>query len=86
MLLAAPRLDAATAERWGLINEVTSEAGLLPRAAALAGQITSYDAVALAEIKQTLDRLPAQAGWREAMEYGQTVNAAIRARRAAAST
>jgi enoyl-CoA hydratase/carnithine racemase len=83
MLLAAPRIDAATAERWGLINEFTGDAQLLPRAAALAAQIATYDAIALAEIKQTLDRLPAQAGWREAMEYGQTVNSVIRARRAA---
>jgi len=81
MLLTAPRLDAAAAERWGLINEVTGDAQLLPRTAALAAQIATYDASALAEIKQTLDRLPAQAGWREAMEYGQTVNAAIGARR-----
>ncbi|MDB5807805.1 MAG: hypothetical protein JWN73_5127 [Betaproteobacteria bacterium] len=86
MLLAAPRLDAAGAERWGLINEVTADTDLLPRAAALAAEIAGRDAVALAEIKQTLDRLPPQAGWREAMEYGQTVNAAIRARRAAASS
>ncbi|HEX4330468.1 MAG TPA: enoyl-CoA hydratase/isomerase family protein [Burkholderiales bacterium] len=86
MLLTAPRLDAAAAERWGLINEVTADAALLSRAAVLAAEIAARDAVALAEIKQTLDRLPAQAGWREAMQYGQTVNAAIRARRAAPST
>ncbi|HEY4373895.1 MAG TPA: enoyl-CoA hydratase/isomerase family protein [Burkholderiales bacterium] len=83
MLLAAPRLDAVTAERWGLINEVVPDAQLLGRAGALAAQVAACDAVALAEIKQTLDRLPADAGWREAMEYGQTVNAAIRTRRAA---
>lgn len=86
MLLTAPRVDADIAERWGLINEVTSDEGLLPRAAALAADIAGRDAIALAEIKQTLDRLPAQAGWREAMEYGQTVNATIRARRTASST
>lgn len=83
MLLAAPRLDAATAERWGLINEVVADAQLPARASALAQQIAAYDAAALAEIKQTLDRLPAQAGWREAMEYGQSVNAAIAARKSA---
>ncbi len=85
MLLAAPRIDATTAERWGLVNEVVPDAQLPERAAALAGQIAACDAVALAEIKQTLDRLPPQAGWREAMEYGQTVNVSIRARRAAAA-
>lgn len=84
MLLAAPRIDAVTAERWGLVNEVVPDSQLPQRAAALAAQVAAHDGVALAEIKQTLDRLPAQAGWREAMEYGQTVNASIRARRAAA--
>jgi enoyl-CoA hydratase/carnithine racemase len=79
MLLTAPRLDAATAERWGLINEVVPDAELLPRAEALAEQVAACDAVAIAEIKRSVDALPPQAGWREAMEYGQTVNEAIRA-------
>ena len=83
MLLTAPHIDALTAERWGMINEVTGDEVLLARAAALAQQVAAYDPDALAEIKRTVDALPAQAGWREAMEYGQTVNAAIRAQRLA---
>jgi len=86
MLLTAPRIDALTAERWGLINEVVPADALLTRASALATQIAGYDAAALAEIKQTLDHIPAQvADWRGAMEYGQSVNAAIRARTGAAA-
>lgn len=80
MLLTAPRLDAAIAERWGLINEVVPDEELLPRAGALAQRVAAYDPVAIAEIKRSIDTLPPQAGWREAMEYGQTVNEAIRAR------
>ena len=53
---------------------------------ALAAQIAAYDPGALAKIKQTLDGLPAQAGWREAMEYGQTVAAAIAARKSSSLT
>jgi enoyl-CoA hydratase/carnithine racemase len=86
MLLTAPHIDALTAERWGMINEVTGDERLLDRAAALAQQVATYDPDALAEIKRTVDALPAQAGWREAMEYGQTVNAAIRAQRLAGAT
>ena len=86
MLLTAPRIDALTAERWGLINEVVPADDLLTRSTAVATQIAGYDAAALAEIKQTLDHIPAQvADWRGAMEYGQTVNAAIRARSGAAA-
>ena len=84
MLLTAPRIDAPTAERWGMVNEVTSNETLLARAGALATQVAAYDPFALAEIKQTLDRLPPEAGWRAAMEYGQTVNTAIRGKRAQA--
>jgi enoyl-CoA hydratase/carnithine racemase len=80
MLLTAPRLAAVTAERWGLINEAVPDEELMQRAGALAQQVAGYDPVAIAEIKSSVDALPPQAGWREAMEYGQTVNEAIRAR------
>jgi len=85
MLLTAAHIDALTAERWGLINEVTGDETLLARAATLARQVAAYDPQALAEIKRTVDALPAQGSWREAMEYGQTVNAAIGASRADAA-
>ncbi|XAH23343.1 enoyl-CoA hydratase/isomerase family protein [Xylophilus sp. GW821-FHT01B05] len=82
LLLADERIDAATAERWGLVNEVLAPADLLPRAQALAARIAGYDPAALARTKKALDHLPASAAptaWRAAMDYGQTVTAAIRA-------
>jgi enoyl-CoA hydratase/carnithine racemase len=86
LLLADERIDAATAERWGLVNEVLPPADLLPRAQALAARIAGYEPAALIETKRSLDHLPAAtaapAAWRAAMDYGQTVGAAIRARRA----
>jgi enoyl-CoA hydratase/carnithine racemase len=86
MLLAAERLDAATAERWGVINEVTAPEALLARAAAVAERIAGFDAVAIAEVKKALDHVPAVVtDWGEAMAYGQSVNAAIRQRTRAAA-
>jgi enoyl-CoA hydratase/carnithine racemase len=86
LLLTNNRLDAATAERWGLINEVLAPIDLMPRARALAERIAGFDAVALAETKKALGRVPSEiTGWRDVMEYGQTVNAAIRSQTQAAS-
>ncbi|MBV7482290.1 enoyl-CoA hydratase/isomerase family protein [Bordetella sp. BOR01] len=79
LLLTTERLDATTVERWGLLNEVVAPPALLPRAAALAERLAGYDPVALTAVKQALDHIPAVIrGWREAMEYGQRVNAGIR--------
>ena len=86
MLLTAATLDAATAERWGLVNEVVAPAALLARTGEIAARIARYDPVAIAEVKKALDHVPALAAdWRAAMEYGQTVNAAIGERRRAAA-
>lgn len=48
-------LDAETAERWGLVNEVVAAAELLPRAIALAADMASCDRSALAALKRTYD-------------------------------
>ncbi|WP_157793113.1 enoyl-CoA hydratase/isomerase family protein [Bordetella genomosp. 8] len=83
MLLTAERIDAHTAERWGVVNEVVAADRLLARAAELATRIAGFDVAALEETKKSLDHVPAQvADWEGAMRYGQSVNAAIRARRA----
>lgn len=82
MLLTAERLDAATMERWGLVNEVVPAARLAARAGELAARLAGRDPIALAEVKRALDLVPALArGWRDAMELGQEVNATIRRRR-----
>jgi enoyl-CoA hydratase/carnithine racemase len=83
LLLTAERIDAYTAERWGLVNEVVPTETLLPRARALAARIAAFDAVAIAETKKSLDHVPAQVpDWEGALRYGQTVSAAIRAQQA----
>jgi enoyl-CoA hydratase/carnithine racemase len=85
LLFTAQRIDASTAERWGLVNEVVSSEALLPRASELAAQVARFDPAALAEVKRSLDDIPLEAGWREAMEFGQSVNARIREKRVSKS-
>lgn len=79
LLLTTNQISAQTAERWGLINEVTEPEALLTRAGALATQIASFNPVALSETKRALEEIPAKiTQWRDAMEFGQTVNMRIR--------
>jgi len=86
LLLTAERIDAATAERWGLVNEVVAAAQLEARVTELAERIAQFDPVALREVKQALNRIPADiTGWRAGMEYGQSVNDAIRRETTAAA-
>lgn len=82
LLLTAERIDARTAERWGMVNEVVPPDRLMERAAALAARIAGFDVAALEETKKSLDHVPGQVSdWEGALRYGQTVNATIRARR-----
>ncbi|CAG9178711.1 enoyl-CoA hydratase/isomerase family protein [Cupriavidus pampae] len=86
LLLTTERIDAATAADWGLVNEVVAPARLDARAAELAVRLAGFDAAALAETKAALEKIPAEiTRWREAMDYGQTVNARIRERTSAAA-
>lgn len=86
LLLTNDRIDAETARQWGLVNEVVAPDMLMPRARELAERIAGFDAVALAETKKALNRIPGEiSGWREAMEFGQTVNTTIRTQTDAAS-
>ncbi len=55
MVFTGARLDAATAERWGLVNEVVPRAGLLARARALAGEIAANAPVAVQLAKAAID-------------------------------
>ena len=82
MLLTAERVDARTAERWGVVNEVVAADKLMARASELATRIAGFDVAALEETKKSLDHVPSRVSdWEGAMRYGQTVNAAISARR-----
>jgi enoyl-CoA hydratase/carnithine racemase len=81
LVLTTNRIDGATAERWGMVNECVEPEALLPRAQALAAQVARFDAVALAESKKVLDRIPAFiTDWQEAMDHGQMVNLTIRSK------
>lgn len=87
LLLSGERLDAATLQEWGLLNEVLVPDALLPRAAELAQRIAAYDPHALSLVKKTLDHVPTLAGdWGQAMEYGRSVNEDIRRLRAQPAT
>jgi enoyl-CoA hydratase/carnithine racemase len=81
LVLTTNRIDGATAERWGMVNQCVEPEALLPRAQALAAQVAKFDAVALAESKRALDRIPAViTDWQEAMDHGQAVNQTIRSK------
>ncbi|MCS6891918.1 MAG: enoyl-CoA hydratase/isomerase family protein [Rhodovarius sp.] len=81
MILTTQRIDGATAERWGMVNECVPHEQLLPRAREVAQMLARFDAVALAEAKRALDRIPAFiTDWQQAMDHGQMVNALIRSR------
>ncbi|MCJ2052903.1 enoyl-CoA hydratase/isomerase family protein [Methylobacterium sp. J-070] len=82
LLLTGERIDATTALDWGLVNEVVPVGRLAGRCAEIAARLAGFDATALPAIKASLDAVPgADADWRQALVYGQGVNAAIRAAR-----
>lgn len=79
--LTAERIDAATAERWGLVNQVVTPEELDARAAELAARIAGFNGVALAESKKALHHIPAKlTDWKDAMDYGIAVTEGIAAK------
>ena len=81
LVLTTNRMDGATAERWGFVNQCVEPEELLPAARALAQKVAQFDAVALAESKKALDRIPNFiTDWAEGMEHGQMVNQMIRSK------
>ena len=54
MLLAARRIDAETAERWGLINYVVEDGTALEKARELAGRVAACGPLAVRAIKRSL--------------------------------
>ena len=55
LIFSGARIDAATAERWGLVNEVVPHAELLGRARSLAEQIAGNAPVSVQLAKQAID-------------------------------
>lgn len=58
MILTGARLDAVTAERWGLVNEITPAPDLRQRAADLAHTIAANAPVAVQLAKAAIDGAP----------------------------
>jgi enoyl-CoA hydratase/carnithine racemase len=86
LVLTTNRIDGATAERWGMVNQCVEPDALLPTAAALAQKVAQFDAVALRESKRALDKIPqVVTNWSDAMEYGQLVNYTIKSQTTAAA-
>jgi enoyl-CoA hydratase len=55
LIFTGERIDARTAERWGLVNEVTPPGAVLSRARELATRIASRAPIAVQLTKQALD-------------------------------
>lgn len=85
MMLTTHRIDGATAERWGLVNQVVPRAELLEAADKVARQVAQFDGTALTESKHALDQIPVVVDWRAAFDFGQEVIGRIRANTDAAS-
>ena len=87
MIFSGARVDAATAERWGLVNEVVPRAELMNRARALAREVAANAPVAVQLAKAAIDgdvsTAEALAGALAAStDDGQEGIAAFRAKRA----
>ncbi|WP_242123956.1 enoyl-CoA hydratase/isomerase family protein [Sphingobium sp. Sx8-8] len=82
MLFTGKRIDAATAYRMGLVNEVVPPAELLPRAEALAAHIAQFDAVALDYNKKAFRDI-LDMNWAAGMDYGIRSTAVIRSKQQA---
>jgi len=85
MMLTTKRIDGATAERWGLVNQVVPRAELLDVADEVARTVAQFDATALTESKHALDKLPVVIDWRASFDFGQEVIGNIRKKTNAAS-
>jgi len=72
MTLTGQRIDAATALRWGLVNEVVPRDRLLSRAIEVAMHVAQFDAIALDYSKKTY-HIVSELGWEAGIDYGLTV-------------
>ncbi|MEA2510625.1 MAG: hypothetical protein QOJ59_112 [Thermomicrobiales bacterium] len=55
LIFTGARIDAATAERWGLVNEVLPRDALMARAHAIAGEIAANAPLSVQLAKQAID-------------------------------
>ncbi|HVX19732.1 MAG TPA: enoyl-CoA hydratase/isomerase family protein [Acidimicrobiales bacterium] len=68
LAMTGRRIDAATAERLGIVQQVTSPDDLMPTAMELAGEIAANAPLAVQSIKRTMDAF-AYRGFAEAMKF-----------------
>jgi len=82
LIFLAKRVDARTALRMGIVNEVVPDDELLPRAFELAEQIAKFEPTALDWGKKAF-RAMVNTSWEESMELSRYTTAAISANRPA---
>ncbi|MEU6578827.1 enoyl-CoA hydratase/isomerase family protein [Streptomyces sp. NPDC046805] len=84
LVLTGRRIDAETALRWGMVNEVVAPEELLPRAEELAARISSFDRTVLDVAKNAL-RAEHLMDWDAALDHGSRTAAFTEALRKANS-
>jgi enoyl-CoA hydratase/carnithine racemase len=80
LIFLAQRVDAHTALRMGMVNEVVPDDQLLPRAFEIAERIATFDATTLDWGKRAF-RAMVNASWEESMELSRRTGSAIAASR-----
>ncbi|GAA3230918.1 enoyl-CoA hydratase [Pseudonocardia petroleophila] len=80
LIFLAQRVDAGTALRMGIVNEVVPDDRLLPRAFEIAERIGSFDAITLDWGKRAF-RSMVNTSWEEAMELSRRTGSSIAAAR-----
>jgi len=78
MMLTGKPVDAATAERWGLVNHVTPQAGLIPFCESLLRSIFENAPVAAALIMECVD-VGLRGGIEEGLQFEAAAFAAVSA-------
>ena len=80
LIFLAKRVDARTALRMGMVNEVVADDQLLPRAFEIAEHIATFDATTLDWGKRAF-RAMVNTSWEESMELSRRTGSAIAASR-----
>lgn len=81
LIFLAQRVDARTALRMGIVNEVVTDDRLLPRAFEIAERIAGFDAITLDWGKRAF-RSMVNTSWEESMELSRRTASSITASRA----
>jgi enoyl-CoA hydratase/carnithine racemase len=77
LVLLGQRIDAATAEAWGLVNEVVPAVQLLARAEEIARRLADADGAVLDYAKRALREM-SDLPWSQSIEYGLRTGAMVR--------